>query len=343
MKELISHIEFLLLQHEYVIIPNIGGFVLNREHAYVHESGFIMPPVLSVGFNAELKYNDGLLAESYMQKHAISYDTALARIDADVKQIKSELTTRQAVSFGRLGALKLDDGHIIYESSSQNDFNHPGVWGYSAVELKPLSDILSSANGSSGAALRIRRVVVGVASTAAAVALWAMFPSINENLFQAIQHSGFYVNMNNVERVAKSIEYKSPVSTERDAILDEYAGTIAERGLTPVVEEQVRVVVAAEELKPAKESPKPVFTNVKYYYVIVGGDVNKNRAKNLLSNFKAKGFKNAALVESPERYRVYVAMFKDKTEADTFLTRFRAKHPAYQDAWLFAKSTKMKS
>jgi cell division septation protein DedD len=353
MKELISHIEFLIMQHECVIIPNIGGFVLNKERAHIQESGVIIAPTLNVGFNASLKYNDGLLAESYMQKYAIPYDDALSRINEDVKHVRSELITRKEILFGKIGVLKLNNGYIIYEPAHQG-FIHPCVWGCSNVELKKLSDMVEPAPLPTKSFL-MRRMVIGVASTAAAIALWAVAPSVNQTMFRTIQQSGFFVG-SGIEYEAKKIDSKRIISTELDALLDEYASSIAKQNGQPAIEKPAEVkqpeAVVAEQIKaisvkddrkePVPQASKPALTKVKRYFVIVGGDENKSGARSLLSQFRSSGFKDADIVDSPERYRVYVAVFNDKPDADAYLSRFRRKYPAHADAWIFTKQVAVK-
>jgi hypothetical protein len=335
-EELVSHIEFLLLQHECVIIPQIGGFVLDKEHACVHESGVILAPSVRVGFNADLKHKDGLLAESYMRKYGISYAAAMKKIEEAVKAVWSELITRHSMPFGKLGVLKLDNGRIIYEPVSCN-FTHPSVWGCSDVGLKRLCDLLSQpAEEHVGG--KWRRTFIGIASTAAALALWAMMPSINDGMFQTIQQSGFFVP--DTRQAAKRIDYKPVITTERDAMLDEYAQNIAEQA---VVVQQLEEPLEIQPAAKPQEQPKTVLTKVKRYYIIVGGDSNRQTAKRLLAKFKSEGLGNLDIVESPDRYRIYVAVFNSKPDADAYLRRFRSKHPAYGDAWVFAKSTMEKS
>ena len=72
MIELSRHIESLLLAHDCVIVPGLGGFVAHYVPARrIAEEQLFLPPSRSVGFNQQLTINDGLLVQSYMQ----AYDT----------------------------------------------------------------------------------------------------------------------------------------------------------------------------------------------------------------------------------------------------------------------------
>ena len=74
MIELSRHIESLLLVHNCVIVPNLGGFVAqNCPARYVKEEQLFLPPYRNIAFNPSLQMNDGLLAQSYMQAHGTDY------------------------------------------------------------------------------------------------------------------------------------------------------------------------------------------------------------------------------------------------------------------------------
>ena len=68
MSRIISHIEKLLLKHDCVIVPHIGGFVLQHIPAhYEKDEQIFYPEQKEIVFNRELQHNDGLLSESYIQ------------------------------------------------------------------------------------------------------------------------------------------------------------------------------------------------------------------------------------------------------------------------------------
>jgi len=337
MKELISHIEFLILEHEYVIIPDLGGFVLNKESAYIDPEGRIIAPTLSLGFNAELKYNDGLLAESYMQRYTISYDSACRQISETVKQIKNLLTTMHAVDFGNLGSLTFADGKILFNSSSKNFSNHPGVWGCSNVNLKRLAEI-AVLNESTPKArkIRFRQIASAVGVAAVTLLLFSTLP-FEDNILQRAQQSGFVSDIPNkqgrsfyLENIGSNKQYNFDNIIQQKAEMKAKADSISAIN--------IKAEVAAQNItKPQQTQIKAQVNPSKYYYIVVGSDTEKLQANRLAVKFKKSGFNNAAVVDSPNRYRVYVASFTNKDEANTYLSRFRAKNPEHKDAWLFTQ------
>ena len=85
MIELSRHIEALLLEHDCVIVPGLGGFVTQYVPACrLPDEVLFLPPHRTVGFNAELTLNDGLLVQSYMQAYDTSYPETVRMIEEAV-------------------------------------------------------------------------------------------------------------------------------------------------------------------------------------------------------------------------------------------------------------------
>ncbi len=106
MIELSRHIECLMLKHDCVIVPGLGGFVTQYVPArYVSDEQLFLPPYRSVGFNSQLTLNDGLLVQSYMQVYGTDYSETLKLIDDAVMQLKNELQEKGEYEFEGIGKL----------------------------------------------------------------------------------------------------------------------------------------------------------------------------------------------------------------------------------------------
>ena len=58
------------------------------EARYVEDEQLFLPPLRTLGFNPQLKVNDSLLAQSYIEAYDISYPEALRRIADEVEELK---------------------------------------------------------------------------------------------------------------------------------------------------------------------------------------------------------------------------------------------------------------
>ncbi|MDE6465278.1 MAG: SPOR domain-containing protein, partial [Duncaniella sp.] len=60
MINLSSHIEYLLLRHDCVVVPGLGALLVHEVHArFDADSCTFMPPSRSLGFNPAVTHNDG--------------------------------------------------------------------------------------------------------------------------------------------------------------------------------------------------------------------------------------------------------------------------------------------
>lgn len=136
----IEHIEYLLLHHDCVILPNWGAFISNYVPAtFDVVSGNVVPPMRTISFNESIKQNDGLLANSICKKESVSYAKAIAAIDADVESLKLQLNHSKELNFGNIGMFKLNEnGALLFEPNMK--YNISSLFGLELFNLQMLSD-----------------------------------------------------------------------------------------------------------------------------------------------------------------------------------------------------------
>ena len=137
--ELERHIEILLLSHDCVIVPNLGGFMTHHIDAhYDEEEQLFLPPLRTLGFNPQLKINDSLLAQSYVEAYDISYPEALQRIEDEVNELKMHLQNKGSYELNDIGILSLnEDGHYLFTPCEAGILT-PNLYGLGSFEMKPL-------------------------------------------------------------------------------------------------------------------------------------------------------------------------------------------------------------
>jgi len=104
--DLSNHIEDLLYCNDCVIIPSIGGFIVNYSPAaidFIEQQ--LYPPKKAVSFNPKLVNNDGLLANHIVQKEHLSYKQASLKVEAFSQQIEADLFNNKIVHFSNIGKL----------------------------------------------------------------------------------------------------------------------------------------------------------------------------------------------------------------------------------------------
>ena len=123
MTEFYSFLEHLLYEHECVIIPQFGGFVVNAQgFSFNQKEGKIYPKKKCVAFNEKLKTDDRFLSTEWAKKQAITLQESSAEITFFSKELKSQLLINGEVIFGSLGVFTLNQEKRI-SFSPNPDFN----------------------------------------------------------------------------------------------------------------------------------------------------------------------------------------------------------------------------
>lgn len=120
MQKLENHIENLLRKHDFVIIPAFGGFVASEESAQMQD-GYLLPPSRTIGFNPELTYNDGLLAQEIAKAEGISIIEANNYVAEKVEKLNITLKTFKHLSFANIGTFHLNGEKVSFEPAQTNN------------------------------------------------------------------------------------------------------------------------------------------------------------------------------------------------------------------------------
>ncbi len=106
--------------------------------------GVFLPPLRTLGFNPQLKLNDSLLMQSYVEAYEISYPEALRRIETEVDELKQRLENEGSYELDDIGTLSVNaDGNYVFEPCEAGILT-PSLYGLSSFEMKPLvSDVVS--------------------------------------------------------------------------------------------------------------------------------------------------------------------------------------------------------
>ena len=141
MNNLERHITRLLLDNDCVIVPGFGGFMAHHMNAYYNEEdGRFYPPRRTIGFNSQLKMNDSLLAQSYIEAYDTSYPEAMGRIEADVEELKIFIETHGEYAINGIGTLRMaDDGKYSFEPCLAGPLT-PTLFALDAIDVKRVCD-----------------------------------------------------------------------------------------------------------------------------------------------------------------------------------------------------------
>lgn len=142
MIELAQHIEVLLLENDCVIVPGLGGFVAHYTPAMrVAEENVFLPPTRIIGFNPQLKMNDGLLVQSYMAVYDTDFSDATRIVEKEVAYIFTALHEEGKVDLPNIGELRYSI-HGTYDFAPyDHKITTPYLYGLDSFEMQELAEL----------------------------------------------------------------------------------------------------------------------------------------------------------------------------------------------------------
>ena len=140
-QHIIEGIKEQLFLNDYLVLPNFGGFVLkSKPTSYGLSSQMLMPPTKTVGFNIQLKQNDGILNNWLQEKLKCSKQEATQHLLDFANFCNSVLQSKRRLSLSGIGFFYLDfENNIGFEPSQDVNFNTQS-FGLSAIQLKPIEE-----------------------------------------------------------------------------------------------------------------------------------------------------------------------------------------------------------
>ena len=142
MKNLARHIELLLRDNDCVILPDLGGFIACDTPAYyVSEEGTYYPPSRSVSFNAAIKMNDGLLAQSYMKSYQVDYARANYMIEVATEELLDTLDEEGTVTLSGIGTLRQDVYQTLHFTPEESGIDAPVHFGLGSLLIRTVDQL----------------------------------------------------------------------------------------------------------------------------------------------------------------------------------------------------------
>ena len=142
MNELAKHIASLLLENDCVIIPDFGGFIAHYMPAQVNaEEHIFLPPMRVVGFNPQLRINDGLLAQSYMSVYGTTFPDAVKKLKLQSKELTATLHETGCMELENVGELRYSI-HGQYDFTPfDNRLTTPSLYGFDSFKMQEINDL----------------------------------------------------------------------------------------------------------------------------------------------------------------------------------------------------------
>lgn len=363
MIELSRHIESLMLKHDCVIVPNLGGFVTQYVPARrVDDEQLFLPPCRSVGFNPQLNLNDGLLVQSYMQAYDTNYPEALKLIDDAVVQLKQQLQEEGEYELSGIGRLTLGAGGKYNFTPNEAGVLSPELYGLDAVttpriaELQKATQQSEDKTKSSKKKVNIKRteknytisinreLVNYVAAAVVAIVFYFIFATpINNN--EQTEHqvaSTMYEQLfNNATTSQQSAIVQptlttTPITTPLSGVDSATVLTTTQQVETPQQEQNVTPQADAASTKANRVMEKEETTQPTVsgqYTLVLASAITEGNAQSFSAKLKKKGFNEAAPYHRGRMVRVIYGHYPTEQAAQTALNKLQYNRE-FADAWV---------
>lgn len=358
MIELAQHIEVLLLENDCVIVPGFGGFVAHYAPAtHVKEENLFLPPTRTIGFNPQLKLNDGVLVQSYMSAYDTSFADANRIVEKEVSEFIGLLHEEGKAHLENIGEIHYN----IYGNYEFIPYDYkittPSLYGLDSFEMHELSTlqqrekVLVPANMEKEKKtyeISINRAFLrNAAAMIAAIVLFFAFSTPVENTDVQKNNYAQLLPGELFEQIEKQSVAVTPVYVKNDvAQQTKKTSASAKTSSTPKLtadKAQTSRPIAVKEVKVAKQEVVPVPVSVKPqanvdhpYHIIVAGGISFKDAEAMANQLNSKGFAEAKALNTDGKVRVSIRSFENREEATKQLLELR-KNETYKNAWLLAK------
>lgn len=344
-----KYIEKLLLTHDCVIIPELGGFVTQYEPAYkVDENNAFYPPFRTIGFNEQLTMNDGLLVQAYMQTYDTNYPEALRLVKEESHKIKNALHNEGYYHFENIGKLELNsESKLLFTPENEGGIACPQLYGldvlsFSAFKVEEQDSLVSlnvqnenlslteaedneivEENTDDHYIIRLNRNITHyVAAAIVAICFYFTFsvPVNNhatKDMKAEITNSALYTfpfhgyEENTVEAVKVD---SSTLSVETSAISDEKE-----------LASNKDTLIEQENIVENEDSG--------FYTIVLASCIKESNAKHFIENITSQGYNDAQFYVKGNMQRIIYSRFSSEEDAVKALRKL-TDNELFKDAWI---------
>lgn len=366
MIEISVHIEQLLLHHDCVIVPGLGGFVAQDCSAtYIMEEDTFLPPYRNVSFNPRLTMNDGLLVQHITQEYGMGYDDAMQYVRLQVEKIHKTISHEGAVAICGVGTLKASPGRSYEFTPLLCGILSPRHYGLDSLYAPAFhAEEPEAAEKEEDEETITLKIGMNALRYAAAVAVATLFyfiaiaplhtAIVNETTEAGVFHQllEVFTSPTIEEESAKTTtttntkrEVRKAESTPKAA---ETAPCVEQDKATPATPDSIALQEMAEArpamgesgsgnesvVQDAAPTPEALAPAGKPYTIVLASAITRAGAEKMVEDMKHFGDETVRVVTRRKMTRVVYSGFDTMDEAQEALRRLRTTNSVFNEAWV---------
>jgi len=306
-----KHISDLLYRYQCITVPGFGAFLTETVSAHVTGSASsFFPPKKVVSFNANVKNNDGLLANHVALQEKMSYELAVIKIGDVVNEWTYLLQNRNRVVLKNIGEISVN-GEMNWVFEPANTVNY-------LTDSFGLNSFVSP---------EITREVLKKKVEALEEKSPIIFTPERKKDYSYLKYAAVFITMLGAGGFGYKTYYDQQIETKTLAVQKNVQEKVQQK-----IQEATFVIsdpVEAVELSVADPVEEKML-----YHLVAGAyrsEVNANKA---ITELKAAGFENAKILPMNKHnlYPVVYGSFKNLNEAQIERKNIQETHNT--EAWL---------
>ena len=306
-----KHISDLLYRYQCVTVPGFGAFLTETVSAHVTGSASsFFPPKKVVSFNANVKNNDGLLANHVALQEKMSYELAVIKIGDVVNEWTYLLQNRNRVVLKNIG-----------EISVNNEMN----WVFEPANT--LNYLTDSFGLTPFVSPEITREVLKQEVAALEEKAPIIFTPERKRDYSYLKYAAIFVVMLGAGGFGYKTYYDQQIETKTLAV---------QKNVQEKVQQQIQeaTFVISAPVEAVELSVAAPVEEKMPYHLVAGAYRSEENANKAIAELKAAGFENAKMLPMNKHnlYPVVYGSFKNLNEAQTERKNIQKSHNA--EAWL---------
>ena len=307
-----KHISALLYRYQCVIVPGFGAFLTETRSASIDtDTNTFYPPKKLISFNANLKNNDGLLANHIALQEKISYNEAVSDIEKIVKLWLDELQNGERLILKNIGDL-------AYNSESSLVF-------YPNTPVNYLTDSFGLGSFTSPV---ITREVLKAEVEELEEEVPVMFTPERRKNYSFLKYAAVFITALFAGSAGFKVYYDNKINKET---------RLAEQHVQEQVNQEIQTATFFLDPMPAvKLTVKEETEEQLYYHIVANAFRSEGNAEKALQQLRAKGFKARKLDKNKYGlYPVIYGSYPTYESAHENLSKIRKE--TNKEAWLLVK------
>lgn len=316
-----KHISALLYRYQCVTVPGFGAFLTETISAAIDaESNTFYPPKKLISFNANLKNNDGLLANHIALQEKISYNQAVTTMEHVVSSWFNDLSAGERIILKNIGEFDLnkEGSPVFYPDTPVNYLT--GAFGLSSFSSPTVK----------------REVLKAEVEELEEKVPFAFTPERRRQIkkakqqkkYNAFKYAAFFAVALTVAGTGFKMYYDNEIA---------HKTFIVEQSVQEKVQHKIQEATffIDNPLPAVKLTVKDENGPLNFYHIVAGAFKNQANAGSEVKNLKNKGY-NAKVLDK-NQFGLYPVIYNSYPTYETAQKALGDIHKVNKDAWILTK------